>query len=136
MKMLLRIYHLFPSNLNLRKLITNTKLFHFDNFLTQYMYIVIFLLKEFIHKVYKQGPQKLKSPKPLKFKTIPPIPGILKPYNHHKWLPYQFLGGKIVKIVQIDPQIMLIWSKDLNVTLSVSEGVSGSVIDTQVRKKN
>ncbi len=51
--------------------------------------------------------------------------------NHHKWLPYQFLGIKTVITVQIDPQIMLIWSKDLNVTLSVSEGVS----DTLVREK-
>ncbi len=39
--------------------------------------------------------------------------------NHHKLLPYQSVGGKIVKNVQIDPQTTEIWSKVLFVTLSV-----------------
>ena len=29
--------------------------------------------------------------------------------NHHKWLPYQILGGKTVNNVQIDQQTMDIW---------------------------
>ena len=55
--------------------------------------------------------------------------------NHHKWIPYQNLGGKYVKNVLIDPQTTEIWSTGLNVTLSVSEGVSESVSDTLVREK-
>ncbi len=31
--------------------------------------------------------------------------------NHHKWLPYQILGGKTKKNVQIDSQTTDIWSK-------------------------
>ena len=35
--------------------------------------------------------------------------------NHHKWLPYQILGGKTVKNVQRGPQTTEIWPKKLNV---------------------
>ncbi len=41
--------------------------------------------------------------------------------NLQKCLPYQILGGKTVKNVEIDPQITEIWSKQLDVTLSVNE---------------
>ncbi len=34
--------------------------------------------------------------------------------NYHKWLPYQILGGKTVKNVQISPQTTEIWPKWLN----------------------
>ena len=43
-------------------------------------------------------------------------------WNHQKWL--QILVGKAVNKVQIDPQTTNIWSTDLTVTLSMSEGVS------------
>ena len=48
-----------------------------------------------------------------------PIPGILTPAT--EWIPYKILGGKTVKNVQIDSQ-----TKQLNVTLSISKGVSKS----------
>ncbi len=41
--------------------------------------------------------------------------------SYHKWLPYQILGGKTVKNVQIDHKTTEIWPKELFVTLSVSE---------------
>ena len=41
--------------------------------------------------------------------------------NHHKWLPYQFIGDNAENNVQINPQTTEISSKKLN---SVSEGVS------------
>ncbi len=41
-----------------------------------------------------------------------------------QWLPYQSIGAKTVKNVQIDPQITEIWRKQLIVTLSLSEVVS------------
>ena len=40
--------------------------------------------------------------------------------NLQKWLPYQILGVKTVKNVQINPQTTGIWSTDLLITLSVS----------------
>ena len=40
---------------------------------------------------------------------------------------YQILGGKAVKNVKIDPQTTKILSTDLNVPLSVSNGVSDGV---------
>ncbi len=43
--------------------------------------------------------------------------------NYHKWLPYQILGGKTVKNVDIDPQTTEIWPKELFVTLSVSDNL-------------
>ena len=42
--------------------------------------------------------------------------------NPLKWLPYQNLGGKTLKNVQIDPQKTEIWPKELFVRLSISEG--------------
>ena len=54
---------------------------------------------------------------------------------HHNWLPYQILSVKTGKNVQIDQQTMEIWSKKLDVTLSVSEEMNESVGDTLVREK-
>ena len=51
--------------------------------------------------------------------------------NHQKGFPYQIIGGKTVENVQINQQTIVIWSIDLNVTLSVSESMS----DTLVREK-
>ncbi len=48
----------------------------------------------------------------------------LKLSNPQKWLPYQIIFGKTVKNVQIDPQTTEIWVTNLNVTLSVSLGLS------------
>ncbi len=46
---------------------------------------------------------------------------------------YQILGCKTVyKNVQIDPQTNEIWATELNVPLSVSDGVNESVNDTLV----
>ncbi len=42
-------------------------------------------------------------------------------FNHHKWRPYQILGGKTIKNVQIDPQTAELWPKQLIITLSGSE---------------
>ncbi len=42
--------------------------------------------------------------------------------KRQKWLPSQIIGVKSVKSVQIIPQTTEIWPKQLNVTLSVSEG--------------
>ncbi len=39
------------------------------------------------------------------------------PWNHHKSAPHQVLGGKTVKIVQIDSQTTDIWLKELTVPL-------------------
>ena len=47
--------------------------------------------------------------------------GLFNSSNQHKWLPYQILGGKSGKNVQIDSKTTEIWPKQLNVTLSVSE---------------
>ncbi len=84
------------------------------------------------------GPQKLSSLKTLLIKKNIPH-GYFHSCNHKKWLPYQILGGKTVKNVQIDLQTMKIWIKHLNTTLSirecVSERVRESVIDTLVREK-
>ena len=44
-------------------------------------------------------------------------------FNQRKWLPYKILGGKPVKNVKIDPQTTEIWSKKLNKTSWVREGV-------------
>ena len=41
-----------------------------------------------------------------------------------QWLPYQILGGKTVNRVEMDPQTTEIWSTDLNVPLTVSDGRS------------
>ncbi len=42
-------------------------------------------------------------------------------YDNSNLIPYQILGGKIVKNVQIDPHTSEICPKQLNVTLSVSD---------------
>ncbi len=46
---------------------------------------------------------------------------LFHPFNHHKWIPNQFLGGKTLKNVQIDPHTIEIWPTELYVTLSVHE---------------
>ncbi len=46
----------------------------------------------------------------------PPLPTDtrhFRSYNYQKWLPYQILGGKTVKTLQIDPQTKEIWTKRL-----------------------
>ncbi len=48
---------------------------------------------------------------------------------------YKILGGKAVKNVPIDPQITEILPKQLNVTLSLSVGLSEVLSDTLVREK-
>ncbi len=53
-----------------------------------------------------QGPQKLRSLKSIKYSRPPSITGIS---------PFQILGGKIVKNVQMDPQTTDISSKKLKV---------------------
>ncbi len=55
--------------------------------------------------------------------------------NHQKWLSYKILGGKIVGNVKIYQQTMEIWPTDLNITLSVSEGVSESVMYTIISQE-
>ncbi len=44
----------------------------------------------------------LKTLKSLKIQNSPPIPDIL---NHKKWLPYQILGYKTIKNVQIGDMV-------------------------------
>ncbi len=53
-----------------------------------------------------------------KYKVTGPQTLSLKLSNHQKWRPYQILGGKTVKNVQIDPQIWNMINRP-NVTLSV-----------------
>ena len=63
----------------------------------------------------KQGPQ---GPQKLNFLNLPkiqnsltPIPDISLLYITIKMSSYQILGGKIVKIIQIDPQTTEIWTE-------------------------
>ncbi len=56
-------------------------------------------------------------------------------HENQKWHHFRIPGGKTVTNVQIDQQTTEIWPKQINVTLSVSEGVSGSVIDTLTKEK-
>ena len=62
-----------------------------------------------------------------------------EPQQLSQWLPYQILGGRTVINVQIDPQTTKIWSTDLFVPLSLSDGVTQGVnehvCDTPVRVK-
>ena len=64
----------------------------------------------------KEHPNNLKTTEiwPTQILTIF---GVFSVKRHKKWLPYQFLGGKTVKNVQIDPETTEIWSKKLNVML-------------------
>ena len=48
-----------------------------------------------------QGPQKLSSLKSLKNLADA---NHFHSFNHHKWLPYQIIGGKTAKNVQINSQ--------------------------------
>ena len=40
--------------------------------------------------------------------------------NHHKWRPYQTLGGKTVRNIHIDSQTTEMWPTELKVPLSVN----------------
>ncbi len=66
--------------------------------------------------INKQGPQGQQ-----KHSSIKTWECTMKSLEIKKWFPYQILGSKTVKNVQIDPQTAEIWPKQLNVKLSVSE---------------
>ncbi len=58
----------------------------------------------------------------LKIQNLQSIPtGHFHSSNHQNWLPYQILGSKAVKYVQIDLQTTEILSTKLNLTLWVSQ---------------
>ncbi len=49
--------------------------------------------------------EKTRSTGPQSLSLFIPIP------MHHKWFPYQILGGRTLNKVQIDPQTTEIWPK-------------------------
>ena len=64
----------------------------------------------------KKGLQKLSSLKSLNSQNKKNETGNFHSYDDQTWLPYQILGGKAVKYVQIYSQTTELWEEKLNVT--------------------